>query len=108
MSETGGLGSYAWQAVAGLGAVAGGAAAAYAKGWLGTALPPPGQAARFIRFRLDQYRGRSPVHAREGRFLAVLCCLDGDDAQETMLKALARALDAHEAMDVVLDWRRLG
>ena len=108
MSETTGLGGYAWQAAVALGGAAAAAAGAWAKGWLGTALPPPGQVARFLRFRLDELRGRTPAYARDGRFLAVLCCLDGDDAQETMLKALARAFDAHEAMDVALDWRRLG
>jgi hypothetical protein len=83
------------------------AAAAYVQGWLGTALPPPGQVERALSYHLDELRGRPPAFAREGRFLAVLCVLDGDDAEETMLKALARALSAHEAIDVVLDWRRI-
>ncbi len=84
-----------------------GASEAWAKGWLGTKLPAPGQVSRFLRHRWRGLRREPTELAREGRFLAVLCCLQGDDAQETTLQALARAFDPHDAIDVVLDWRRV-
>ena len=107
MSEPGWLERNAWEAVVGLAGFRAAGLGAWAKGWLGGLAPAPGQVERFARHKWRELRRRPATFAREGRVLAALCCLEGDDAQGTTLKALARAFDAHEAMDVVLDWRRL-
>jgi tetratricopeptide (TPR) repeat protein len=47
------------------------------------------------------------VAKQDGRFLAVVCCLDGDDAADANMRIVARALRAEQTLQVVLDWRRI-
>jgi tetratricopeptide (TPR) repeat protein len=96
-----------WQAIVGAVGVAG-LIGAWVRGWLLWLLPVSyPQAGRFLWFRwVEQFRW--PVVAKEeGRFLVVVCCLDGDDATDSAMRVVARALRTEESLQPVLDWRRI-
>ena len=96
-----------WQAIVRAVGVAG-LIGAWVRGWLLWLLPVSyPQAGRFLWFRwVEQFRW--PVVAKEkGRFLVVLCCLEGDDATDSAMRVVARALRTEDSLQPVLDWRRI-
>lgn len=96
-----------WQAVVGAVGLAG-LIGAWLRGWLLWLVPVSyPQAGRFLRFRWIELI-RWPVVAKaDGRFLALVCCLDGDDAADLNTRIVSRALRTEKSLQVVLDWRRV-
>lgn len=81
---------------------------AWFRGWLLWLVPVSyPQAGRFLRFRWIELFRWPVVAKQDGRFLALVCCLDGDDAADTNTRIVSRALRTEGSLQVVLDWRRV-
>jgi tetratricopeptide (TPR) repeat protein len=86
----------------------GGLLGAWLRGWLLWLVPVSyPQAGRFLRFRWIELFRWPVVAKQDGRFLALVCCLDGDDAADANTRIVSRALRTEQTLQVVLDWRRI-
>lgn len=94
--------------LAGILAFVAGLVAVWVRGWLLWLVPVSyPQAGRFLRFRWVELFRWPVVAKQEGRFLVLVCCLEGDDATDSAMRVVARALRTEASLQPVLDWRRI-